>query len=72
VTDFDEATKKLIEAEIEADFQEAYKGIVQLPKKRASVFMLRMSIITAFSIKSKTFQVVGFYRSVCAFQINIK
>lgn len=29
---FDEQAKKQIEAEIEADFTEAYKGIVQLPK----------------------------------------
>lgn len=33
VHEFDDATKKLIEEEIEADFKEAYKGIVQLPKK---------------------------------------
>lgn len=32
VEQFDEQTKKQIEAEIEADFAEAYKGIVQLPK----------------------------------------
>jgi phytoene/squalene synthetase len=32
VEHFDEATKKRIESEIEEDFAEAYKGIVQLPK----------------------------------------
>ena len=32
VEQFDESTKRQIEAEIEQDFREAYKGIVQLPK----------------------------------------
>ena len=32
VEEFDEQTKKRIEAEIESDFAEAYKGIIQLPK----------------------------------------
>ncbi|MEN9395250.1 MAG: hypothetical protein RL362_1471, partial [Bacteroidota bacterium] len=30
---FDDHTKKILEKEIEADFREAYKGIVQLPKE---------------------------------------
>lgn len=33
VEHFDENTKKVIEAEIEADFAEAYKGILKLPKE---------------------------------------
>ncbi len=33
VVNFDEATKKIIEAEIAADFADAHKGIVQLPKE---------------------------------------
>lgn len=33
LTHFDDETKKLLEKEIEVDFREAYKGIVQLPKE---------------------------------------
>ncbi|MBM3428794.1 MAG: phytoene/squalene synthase family protein [Bacteroidetes bacterium] len=33
LTHFDDETKRLLEKEIEVDFREAYKGIVQLPKE---------------------------------------
>jgi phytoene/squalene synthetase len=46
---FDEATKKLIEADIQKDFDDAYKGIVQLPKgAKMGVYLAYVYYTTLF------------------------
>lgn len=47
---FDETAKKQVEADIEKDFQDAYKGIIKLPKGA------RMGVYLAFIYYKKLFQ----------------
>jgi phytoene/squalene synthetase len=49
MSQFDEQTKQLIEDEIEADFQEAYKGIIQLPRScRLGVYIAYIYYLRLF------------------------
>ncbi len=46
---FDETAKKLIEADIQKDFEDAYKGIIQLPKgAKMGVYLAYVYYITLF------------------------
>lgn len=55
VEQFDENTKKVIEAEIEADFAEAYKGILKLPKEaRFGVYVAYVYYFRLFKKIQKT------------------
>ncbi len=47
---FDEQSKKDIEADIQKDFDDAYKGIIQLPKgARLGVYLAYVYYITLFN-----------------------
>ena len=49
LTRFDEATKRVIEDEIEADFKEAYKGIIELPRSsRLGVYIAYIYYLRLF------------------------
>ncbi|MDP4587419.1 MAG: phytoene/squalene synthase family protein, partial [Flavobacteriales bacterium] len=55
VEHFDEETKKIIEAEIEEDFNEAYKGILKLPKEaRFGVYVAYVYYFRLFKKIQKT------------------
>ncbi|MCS6794491.1 MAG: phytoene/squalene synthase family protein [Raineya sp.] len=83
---FDEKTKKLIEADIQKDFDEAYKGIVQLPRgARMGVYLAYVYYTTLFkkikaqpaeTIMQKRIRVPNLHKftlllkSYCKFQLN--
>ena len=49
MTSFDEQTKSIIEDEIEADFKEAYKGIIELPRSsRLGVYIAYIYYLRLF------------------------